>query len=312
LATLTLFSTPKPFTDPKIAIIQRNAIRSWKELGSEVEILLIGDEEGVGDHASEFDVTHQKEVKRNSSGTPLVNSIFEFARKAGLSPLLAYVNADILLLPSFVETARRILNLSRKFLLIGQRWDLDVTNELDFSTGWQERLAEDCAIRGSLHKPAGSDYFIFPKECFITIPDFAIGRAGWDNWMIFESRKQGWQTIDATREIQVIHQNHDYSHLPDGQSHYRLPETAENIRLAGGSMAIFTLADANLELKKHQITKKRISLRSVFRELEILPLLRWNSNRWSVRIHIIFHPAKWLRALQARLTKRTSGKADQE
>ena len=31
---LTLFTAPKPFTNPHIALIQRNAIRSWMALGA--------------------------------------------------------------------------------------------------------------------------------------------------------------------------------------------------------------------------------------------------------------------------------------
>jgi hypothetical protein len=32
----------------------------------------------------------------------------------------------------------------------------------------------------------------------------------------------------------IVHQNHDYSHLPGGKPHYEHPDTNENIRLAGG------------------------------------------------------------------------------
>jgi len=42
-----------------------------------------------------------------------------------------------------------------------------------------------------------------------------------------------------------VHQNHDYSHLPGGQTHYAHPDTDENIRLAGGHANIrYTILDA--------------------------------------------------------------------
>jgi len=50
---ITLFSAPKPYTDPHIATIQRNAIKSWTLL-SDVEVLLIGDEKGVAEVADEL------------------------------------------------------------------------------------------------------------------------------------------------------------------------------------------------------------------------------------------------------------------
>ena len=99
MPNLTLFTAPKSFTNPHIAMIQRNAIRSWQQLGSEVEVLLLGDEEGMAEEAQKLGVSQIKEVKRNSSGTPLISSLFETARRRNSSPLLAYVNTDILLFP---------------------------------------------------------------------------------------------------------------------------------------------------------------------------------------------------------------------
>ena len=116
----------------------------------------------------------------------------------------------------------------KKFLLVGQRWDLEVNdliNDPDQFNGLKQKVFSE----GILHPPMGSDYFIFPRECYQEIPEFAIGRAGWDNWFIYKSRFEGWPVIDSTHDITVIHQNHDYRHLPGGQPHYRLPETNENV-----------------------------------------------------------------------------------
>ncbi len=55
---LTIFSAPKPFTDPHINTIQRNAIQSWQQMGSDVEVILVGEEDGMADVAAEFEVTH--------------------------------------------------------------------------------------------------------------------------------------------------------------------------------------------------------------------------------------------------------------
>ncbi len=293
---LTLFTAPKPFTNPHIALIQRNAIRSWLELGSEVEVLLLGEEDGLAENAAALGVRHLRNIRKNAGGTPLISSLFQVARDQNDSPLLAYVNADILLLPDFVEQAERVMALAKHFLLVGQRWDLDIREDLDFSVGWQGRLRSDCAARGQLHKPMGSDYFIYPRACFQSIPDFAIGRAGWDNWMIYQARLQGWKTIDATLGIQIIHQNHDYGHLPGGQAHYHLPETDENVRLAGGRRAIFTLQDADYAYCDGMI--KRINLRGakLFREIEIFPLLKLKSIFLGEVVYLLFHPRKlWAR-----------------
>jgi len=41
MSRLAIFTAPKPFTNPHIRIIQRNAIRSWQALGDEVEVWLV-------------------------------------------------------------------------------------------------------------------------------------------------------------------------------------------------------------------------------------------------------------------------------
>jgi hypothetical protein len=297
---ITIFSAPKPFTNPHIDTIQRNAIRSWQLLGDNVEVLLIGDEAGMAEAAGELGVRVLPDVRRNDSGTPLVSSIFELARTQGTGELLAYVNADIILLPDFVKAAQQVAQQADRFLIVGQRWDLDVTEPLDTSDGWVERLQYRLHSEGRLHPRGGSDYFVFPRSCFETVPDFAIGRAGWDNWMFYEARQRGWRLVDATRAVEIIHQNHDYSHLPQGQPHYRLPETAENIRLAGGPRTIFNLLDVDTQLVSGQLRAPDLTWEKLWREVEIFPLVKLHSQALGQAAYSVFHPLKAYRELRAR------------
>ncbi len=154
---------------------------------------------------------------------------------------------------------------------------------------------------GKLHRASGSDYFIFPRACFTDMPDFAIGRAGWDNWMIYAGRRSGWPVIDATPSIMIVHQNHDYSHLPGGQPHYKLPETFENVRLAGGKRAIFELQDVNRRLENGQITRLPFSGKKILREVEIFPLVTLHSYALGQAFYAIFHPVKAYREFRQSL-----------
>lgn len=298
MAYLTIFTAPKPFTNPHIATIQRNAIRSWVNLGPDVEVILMGDEAGMAEVAQELGVKHLPGVARNANGTPLVSSMFDLARQNSDSYLLACVNADILLMPDVVEGALCAAEHARRFLIVGQRWDLDVTEPLDFSPGWAERLRERAVTQGRLHKATGSDYFIFPRDCFRDMPAFAIGRAGWDNWMIYGGRRNGWPVIDATPSIMIVHQNHDYSHLPGGQPHYKLPETFENIRLAGGKRAIFELRDVSCHLEAKRLRRVPFSWARFWREVEIFPLVKLKSYPLGQLFYAIFHPVKAYRELR--------------
>ncbi|HMD90324.1 MAG TPA: hypothetical protein VKF38_14265, partial [Anaerolineaceae bacterium] len=235
---------------------------------------------------------------------PLVSSIFELVRGASSSPFLAYVNADILLLPDFVDVTRQVASQLQHFLLVGQRWDLDITSPIDFSAGWQARLAGNIRDKGKLHPLGGSDYFIFPRECFTRIPDFAIGRAGWDNWMIYEARRCGWRAVDATQSIHLVHQSHDYSHLPNGQPHYRLPETFENVRLAGGARTILTLRDCDARCEHGEVLAATLSWKKFWRDVELFPLLRLHSYPLAQMAYGLFHPVRAYRELRAWLRKR--------
>jgi hypothetical protein len=184
--------------------------------------------------------------------------------------LLAYINADIIVMADFLIAARRMMELVDRFLLIGRRWDLDVRTELDFTLDWEKRLWLQIQQSGRLHPPMGSDYFIFPRGCFTEIPDFAVGRAGWDNWMIYHARQQGWLTVEGTPSVMIIHQQHDYSHLPGQISYTTHPESDENRRLAGGRLNTrYTLADANYQLKNSHILPAKWNLPRLLRHLEL-------------------------------------------
>ncbi len=287
---ISIFTAPKPFTNPHIATIQRNAIRSWKAIGADV--ILVGDEDGIAEAAAELGVKHAPNVVCNSYGTPMIDSIFALGRELADKDLLAYINADIILLPDFNAAAERVTRTQSKFLIIGQRWDLDVRDDLDFTGEWVDRMQQEIKTRARRHPRGGSDYFLFPKNVFEYIPPFAIGRAGWDNWMIYEARQKGWKVVDGSEAINIIHQDHDYSHLPGGKPHYKLPETFDNIKAGGGKRTIFVLDDCDYILKNGELDYFPMSWKKFWREVEILPLVRWHSKFMTEIFYAIFHPKK--------------------
>lgn len=279
---LTIFSAPKPFTDPHINIIQCNAIRSWQQLG-DVEIFLIGAEAGLAEAAAALGVRHFPDVKRNEQGTPLVSSIFDTARSASDADLLLFTNTDMIYFDDVVQTALKVRQSTPEFALMGQRYDLDIRAPIDFSAGWAERLRATVKSHGKRHPLGGSDYFLFPRALFTRVPDFAIGRAAWDNWMIYHAVQQSWPAVDATRSITAIHQNHGYTHLAGDQGHQRHPETNENLRLAGGMRKMYTLLDLKYELVDGSITSKPWNLMRFVRGLE----------RWLQPDELVGHGPRW-------------------
>jgi hypothetical protein len=186
---------------------------------------------------------------------------------------------------------------------LSQRWDYDITEPINFADGWESQLIESVRKQNQLHRPAGSDFFLFPKSCFTDIPDFTIGRAGWDNWMIYKARAESWAVIDCTPFIMIVHQNHDYSHLPESKPHYEHPETNENIRLAGGQANIrYTILDSTHQLVNGKLSRPKMTSLRFARKLELflrailffLPEDKIESiarpKRWRKRINKLFKP----------------------
>lgn len=295
---ITILTAPKPFVDPHMHIIQNNALRSWKALGNLIDVIVLGDEKGAKEVCQSLGIKHYPDVRCNENGTPLISSMLEIGRNASQSPYLAIVNADIILFQDFIQAVKDVSEFANKFLIIGQRWDMDILEEIGKNRSEFTLLKTRVPDEAQLHPPMGSDYCIFPRTCYTSIPDFAIGRAGWDNWFIYKSRWEGWAVVDGSHDVMVVHQSHDYAHLPDGEPHYRLPETKKNVILGGGEHTIFTLRDAQFKLKNRKLEKKRYTWKKVFREIEIFPLTNTRSQFLGKLFYHVFHPKKGYSAIR--------------
>lgn len=295
---VTILTAPKSFKDSHIQKIQRNALRSWKALGNLVDVIVLGNDEGIEENTLFMGIRHYPDVRCNEKGTPLISSMLEIGRNKSRSPYLAIVNADIILFSDFIQSIKDVSKVKKEFLIIGQRWDMDVLEEVGENERDFKLLKKRVLIEAKLHPPKGSDYFIFPRICYQSIPDLAIGRAGWDNWFIYKSRWEGWTVVDGTHDVMVVHQSHGYAHLPGGKPHYRLPETKENVIRGGGEHTIFTLFDAQYNLKNGKLIKRKCSWRKTIREIEVFPLTNKRSQILGKLFFYIFNPKKGYAALR--------------
>jgi hypothetical protein len=267
MTLLTIFTAPKSFTNPHINIIQRNALSAWTRL-KDVNVILIGDEPGIPEAAREFGVENIPTVERDQDGIPIVRSVMEIGHAHSNSPLLCFANADMILMSDAVNAARAVSDQVKDFLLVGQRWNLDLPELFDFDGDWEERLRMEVEKRGEFFSPWGIDYFIFPRHLYTNVPNFTIGRPAWDNWMVYQARTTFGMAIDTTRDVLVIHQDHDYSHLPGNKPPYGLEVARSNIAKAGGRKRCFTILDTNRELVRGRICRPQIRLVRLLRRME--------------------------------------------
>ena len=211
---ISIFSIPKAFVG-RSAIHQNNAIATWHQLPTHPEIILCGNDPGVAEAVQRFGGRHLPNIQCTAQGTPLLNDAFAQVQAIAKCQILVYVNADILLLPDFVQAVEQVAQQHSQFLMLGRRWNLDVEQPIDFEgEKWRSQLLEDLRRQGIFSGIGALDYFAFPSSLFAEIPPFAVGRAGWDNWMVGEALSQGYSVVNASQAVTVIHQNHDYAHLP--------------------------------------------------------------------------------------------------
>jgi len=253
---ITLFSCPKAFQG-HIDIIQKNAIKSWTLLNPKPEIILFGNDEGIKEICDEFNLIHIPEVETNNESTPLVNSIFNSAQSIAKNSWLCYVNADIILFNDLFDTFLQITKNTANAVFVGQRHDLDITQKIDFDKNWEKNAREQIAKDGVLHAKTGKDYFIFPKGLYNNVPEFAIGRGMWDDWLVFYARKTKTPVVDLTKSVNIIHQNHAYKHIKgQTKSFSKGEEWKINIKLAGGFGHSYHIDDANFQWINNQLVKR--------------------------------------------------------
>lgn len=288
---ITFFTTTKDF-DGRTAIHQDNAIRSWKASSRDAEIFVFGECGGVREARDRLGFVHLPDVETSGQGTPFIHDMFGRIQDVAANEICCYVNADILLTPKFSESLVRIHEaLQSEYLVAGQRQDVDLEREIRFEVGWEEELDALCARSGRVHPPSGSDFFAFPRAQYRKedMPDLLVGRAGWDLWMIADGRRKGLRVVDLSREVLVVHQNHDYSHRKIPFTGYpEDEEAARNVRyLPGGDKQDFTLYACDRYYLERRI-RRNFSRGDWKRFLTIEVNLRKTNPIWSVMGKIFF------------------------
>jgi hypothetical protein len=250
---LTFFTVTKPF-EGHIGVIQRNALNRWTCLRPECQVIIFGDEVGSGEIAAEFALEHIADIPRNEFGTPLLDSVFRLAESRAHFDLLCYANADILFPAELIDAVQEVSIAHPRFLMVGRTWNVDIgEEELEIKNGVLDDLHRLAAQAGPDRGSDAIDYFVFPRETMGPLPRFAVGRPGWDNWMIYRALSRRIPVVDASAFLPVIHQEHGYGHVKYATGNrWQGPEGDRNRALARRSRALvrvpvralFTLDDA--------------------------------------------------------------------
>jgi hypothetical protein len=248
MATMTILAVPKGFHG-HIGVIQRNAIASWTELRPRPQIRLYGTENGMAEAAASLGVRHETEIARNEFGTPMLDDLLARARGFVETPLVCYVNSDIILLQEFLDAMTTIQKTFPQFLGVAHRLNIDLDEAIDFARGGEEKLRREILPKGTPGNPTAIDLFVFPLNTYTNVPPLVLGRAWFDQWLIKDARARKVPVVDITRVARAIHQNHEYLHIAGGQQGaYWGEEARRNLAIYGGVPHTHTLLDVSHEL----------------------------------------------------------------
>ncbi len=271
---ITIIAIPKAFND-EFDVIQRNAIQSWSRMPGVKEVILLGEETNLSTVAAQLGVRHHPHLARDEYGTPLLNDALVLARQLSSTEWLCYVNADILLLPDFGRVVHQVRSQFERALVVSRRWNLALREPIDFSGAWVDEVRARVSAKGKLFTPYGIDVFAFHRSLYAAVPEFAIGRCYWDNWMVRAARDAGAAVVDATSCDSVIHQDHAYEGFGGLTAISESPQGLRNYWLSGDSPFYFgTTDDATHVWTGHgieQAATRRVSIVVTQREASASP-----------------------------------------
>ena len=132
------------------------------------------------------------------------------------------------------------------------------------------------------------------------MPDFSVGRVGWDNWLIYSARRRNFLVIDATSVASVLHQNHHKAHLklPNNRLSVR-----RNLNIIGGKRFLFKLTDATHVMDREGIHKKDFSLLDILSKARTTPEVLHGFTPVAGLLGSIYPLAVYLDQLKQKITR---------
>ncbi len=208
---ITLFTTLR---DVKVRErVHNQTLKNWASLAPAVLpvlYLMPNDSEYWTRSATELGWQLEK-VPRTRGGVPIVKDMFNVTAEKYPSPFIGFANADNMFGNSLVETLvgltknNKELVHGRMSLIVGRRRGIKEININDTNGEYVDSIAP----RLGLYAKYAQDYFLFGnggKFHWDRVPDFVVGRLGYDNWLVVMAQRWNITLIDGTQTIHNLHQ----------------------------------------------------------------------------------------------------------
>ncbi|ELT89173.1 hypothetical protein CAPTEDRAFT_221789 [Capitella teleta] len=213
---LTLFTTFKPSKDRRN--VYRSIIRNWGLMRPAVQPVLYATpdtDHSLSDYARQHGWDVYPVPRSNRFKTPFLKDMYLHAEKHYRTHFYGYSNGDLLFDQGLLDTLTDLHTAlpHNRSMVVGRRTNYvlkdfdkdleDLTTIKDFAAAQKER-AESVRV----FKAVAIDYFISNRGGvnWQKLPNFVIGRAGYDNYLIFFARKHCKAVVvDASRTIRALH-----------------------------------------------------------------------------------------------------------
>jgi hypothetical protein len=188
--------------------VHNNTITNWSTLMPRVNLVLFTNDSSLSSYVKDRGWTSYPIIRHAAGGSPILKSMFEKVLKNFNSTFYGYANSDNLFDSSLLETLTTIYNEfgnKTPVFISGRRTNVDFLSMKEAISYGNIRNA--VKTRGILFGTDAEDYFITNKLFdWSIVPDLAIGRRAYDNWLVLHARAVGAITIDTSRTLLAVHQ----------------------------------------------------------------------------------------------------------
>ncbi len=153
-----------------------------------------------------------EKVPQTREDVPIFKAMFNVTSQKYPSPFIGFANADNLFGNSLIETLTGLskccwdLLHGRMSLLVGRRRGVNASEISEDPSG---EYVDQIASRFRRHGTYAQDYFIFGgggSFRWEDVPDFVVGRAGYDNWFVVMAQRWNVSLVDCSETISNLHQ----------------------------------------------------------------------------------------------------------
>jgi hypothetical protein len=101
---------------------------------------------------------------KNEAGSNRMDYLFSRAQGIPRHDVLCYSNCDIIFNRDLCAALERVLAAHREFLMVGRRWDREITLPCNFENpDWQKQIRDLALKTNKQRTPDWIDYFVFSR-----------------------------------------------------------------------------------------------------------------------------------------------------